>query len=55
MVEKQQAAGGSMVGFALVILILFLLFPVFTWYLMWFAILIMLIGGILAFFMPAPE
>jgi hypothetical protein len=55
MVEKQQAAGGSMVGFALIILILFLLFPVFTWYLMWFAILILLIGGILAFFLPAPE
>jgi len=48
MVEKQQATGGSMVGFAIVILILFLLFPVFTWYLMWFAIIVMLIGGIFA-------
>ena len=55
MVDKQQAAGGSMVGFALIILILFLLFPVFTWYLMWFAILVMLIGGILSLFIPAPE
>jgi hypothetical protein len=52
MVEKQQATGGSLVGFAIIFLILFLLFPVFTYYLMWFAILIMLIGGILALFMP---
>jgi hypothetical protein len=50
MVDKQQATGGSMVGFALIILILFLLFPVFTWYLMWFAILFMLIGGIVSLF-----
>jgi len=55
MVEKQQAAGGSLVGFAIIILILFLLFPIFTWYLMWFAILIMLIGGIISMFMPAPQ
>nr|WP_319374621.1 hypothetical protein [uncultured Methanobacterium sp.] len=47
MVEKQQATGGSMVGFALIILILFLLFPVFTWYLVWFAIIVMLLGGII--------
>jgi hypothetical protein len=50
MVETQQAAGGSMVGVALILLILFLLFPVFTWYLMWFAILFMLIGGIVSLF-----
>jgi hypothetical protein len=50
MVETQQATGGSMVGFAIIFLILFLLFPVFTWYLMWFAILIMLIGGIVSLF-----
>ncbi len=47
MVEKQQATGGSMVGFAIIILILFLLFPVFTWYLVWFAIIVMLLGGLI--------
>jgi|WetSurMetagenome_2_1015567.scaffolds.fasta_scaffold1124094_1 hypothetical protein len=47
MVEKQQATGGSMVGFAIIILILFLLFPVFTWYLIWFAIIVMLLGGLI--------
>jgi hypothetical protein len=50
MVETQQATGGSMVGMGLILLILFLLFPVFTWYLMWFAILFMLIGGIISLF-----
>lgn len=50
MVDTQQATGGSMVGFALILLILFLLFPVFTWYLMWIAILFMLIGGIISLF-----
>jgi len=47
MVEKQQATRGSLVGFALIILILFLIFPVFTWYLIWVAIIVMLIGGII--------
>jgi hypothetical protein len=55
MVETQQATGGSLVGLAIIFLILFLLFPVFTYYLMWFAIMVMLIGGLLAFFMPKPE
>jgi hypothetical protein len=53
--ETQKAGGGSLVGVALILLILFLLFPVFTWYLMWFAILFMLIAGIAALFMPAAE
>jgi hypothetical protein len=48
MVDQQQATGGSMVGVALILLILFLLFPVFTWYLLWIAIIVMLIGGIIA-------
>lgn len=53
--ETQKAGGGSLVGFAIILLILFLLFPVFTWYLMWVAILFMLFAGIAALFMPAPE
>jgi hypothetical protein len=50
MVNKQQASGGSLVGFGLVFLIIFLLFPIFTWYLMWFAIIIMLIAGFFSLF-----
>jgi hypothetical protein len=53
--DKQKAGGGSLAGFAIIILILFLLFPVFTWYLMWFAILVMLFVGVVAFFLPSPE
>jgi hypothetical protein len=48
MVETQQASGGSLVGFAIIFLILFLLFPVFTYWLMWFAIIVMLIGGLVS-------
>jgi hypothetical protein len=48
--EKQQATGGSMIGFALVFFILFLLFPVFTVWLLWIALLFMLIMGIVALF-----
>lgn len=48
MVEKQQATGGSLVGFAIVFLILFLLFPVFTVWLLWIAIVVMFIAGLFA-------
>jgi len=48
MVETQQATGGSMVGFAIIFLILFLLFPGFVIWLMWIAILVLLIGGIIS-------
>lgn len=48
--EKQQATGGSMIGFALIILILFLIFPVFTYYLMWTMIIFMLLAGIASLF-----
>jgi hypothetical protein len=48
MVETQQAAGGSLVGFAIIFLLLFLLFPGFVIWLMWIAILVMLIGGIIS-------
>ncbi len=48
MVEQKQATGGSLIGLAIIILILFLLFPVFTWYLIWIAIIFMLIFGVIA-------
>jgi hypothetical protein len=44
--EKQQISGGSLVGFAIIFIILFLLFPVFTVYLLWIAIFVMLIIGL---------
>lgn len=47
-VEKQQATGGSLVGFAIIFLILFLLFPVFTVWLLWIAIVVMFIAGLFA-------
>lgn len=50
MVETQQASGGSLVGLAIIFLILFLLFPVFTYWLMWCAIIVMLIGGLISLF-----
>jgi len=46
--DKQKAGGGSLIGVGLIFLILFLLFPIFTWYLMWFAILMMFVFGIIA-------
>ncbi len=44
--EKQKASGGSLVGFAIIFIILFLLFPVFTVYLFWIAVFVMLIIGL---------
>ncbi len=48
--ENQQATGGSLIGFAIIILILFLIFPVFTYYLMWTVLIFMLIVGIASLF-----
>lgn len=48
--EKQQATGGSLIGFAVIILILFLIFPVFTYYLMWTVLIFMLIVGVASLF-----
>ncbi len=46
--ETQKANGGSMVGLGIIFLILFLLFPAFAIWLLWIAILVMIIGGIIA-------
>jgi hypothetical protein len=48
MVETQQATGGSMVGLAIIFLIILLLFPAFALWLLYVAILVMLIGGVVA-------
>ena len=47
MVETQQASGGSMVGVAILLLIIVLLFPGLVLWLLYVAILVMLIGGII--------
>jgi len=51
MVETQQATGGSMVGLAIIFLIILLLFPAFALWLLYVAILVMLISGIVALIM----
>lgn len=47
--ETQQASGGSMLGLGIIILIIFLLFPGFVIWLLWLAIIVMIVGGIVAF------
>jgi len=51
MVETQQATGGSMVGLAIIFLIILLLFPAFALWLLYVAILVMLISGIVSLIM----
>ena len=46
MVETQQASGGGLIGFAIIFLILFLLFPGFVIWLLYISIVVMLIAGI---------
>jgi hypothetical protein len=48
MVETQQANGGSMVGLAIIFLLLLLIFPGFALWLLYVAILVMLISGVVA-------
>ena len=48
MVETNQASGGSLVGFAIIFLIIFLLFPAFAIWLLYVAIVVMLIAGIVS-------
>ncbi|WP_197050633.1 hypothetical protein [Methanobacterium sp. SMA-27] len=48
MVETQQASGGSLLGLAIIFLIILLLFPGFALWLLYVAILVMLISGIIA-------
>jgi hypothetical protein len=48
MVETQQATGGSMVGLAIIFIIILLLFPAFALWLLYVAIFVILISGIVA-------
>ena len=48
MVETQQASGGSLVGLAIIFLIILLLFPAFAIWLLYVAIVVMLLAGIIS-------
>ncbi len=48
MVETQQASGGGLVGFAILFLIILLLFPAFAIWLLYVAIVVMLIAGLVS-------
>lgn len=45
MAETQQISGGSLVAIGIIILILFLLFPYLTIWLIWLAIFVLIVGG----------
>ncbi len=48
MVETQQASGGAMIGMAIIIGIIILIFPFLVYWLAWFSVFMLLIGGIVA-------
>ena len=48
MVETQLASGGSMMGLAVIIAIVILIFPFLVYWLAWFAVVILFIGGLIA-------
>jgi len=48
MVETQQASGGSLLGLAIIFLIILLLFPAFAIWLLYMAIVVMIILGIVS-------
>jgi hypothetical protein len=48
MVETNQASGGSLLGLAIIFLIILLLFPGFALWLLYVAIVVMLIAGIIS-------
>jgi hypothetical protein len=48
--ETQQASGGAMIGTAIIIGIIILVFPLLVYWLAWFLVFVMLIGGIVALF-----
>lgn len=50
MVETQQASAGGMIGLAIIIAILILVFPLLVYWLAWFAVFMLFIGGLAALF-----
>jgi hypothetical protein len=50
MVETRQMSAGGMIGLAIILAILLALFPFLLFWLAWFAIIILFLGGIAALF-----
>ncbi len=48
MVETPLASGGSMMGLAVIIAIVIIIFPFLVYWLAWFAVVILFIGGLIA-------
>ena len=46
--ETQQASGGSMIILAIIIGIVILLFPFLVYWLAWFSVFMLFIGGLVA-------
>ena len=46
--ETQQASGGSMMALAIIIAIIILIFPFLVYWLAWFSVLMLFIGGLVA-------
>jgi len=47
-VETQKASGGAMIGTAIIIGIIILVFPFLVYWLAWFLVFVMFFGGIVA-------
>jgi hypothetical protein len=52
---QQKASGGSLIGLAVIFLIIFLLFPGFAIWLLWAAIIAMIFVGIIAIVLGGNE
>lgn len=50
--KSKQASGGSLVGLAIIFLIILLLFPVFAIWLLYIAIAVMILIGIITLVFP---
>ncbi|WP_157931948.1 hypothetical protein [Methanobacterium subterraneum] len=48
MVETQQASGGGMIAMAIIIGIIILIFPFLVYWLAWFSVFMLFIGGVVA-------
>jgi hypothetical protein len=48
--ETKQMSAGGMMGLAIILAIVLLLFPVFVLWIAWFAVIILFLGGIAALF-----
>jgi hypothetical protein len=46
--ETQQMSGGAMIGLAIIIGIIILIFPLLVWWMAWFAVFMLFFGGLAA-------